>query len=130
MQRGVLRTGKPVNAPLHSVLEAETDFVPLDWKGAWLRGLELCAEVMGFRVDAIYDSAALIRQIRAFCAIRPCPEKLDEAALHNAWKAGRRETFALLTRWLDLHDDLPAELSRRLGELPKETAAAMFMKAL
>lgn len=130
MQRGVLRTGQPVNAPLHAALEAETDFVPLDWKGTWLRGLELCAEIMGFRTDAIYDADALIRQIRAFCAVRPCPEKLDEAALHDAWKKGPRETFALLTRWLDLHGTLPPELSRRLGELPKETAAAMFMKCV
>ena len=129
MRRGALRTGQPVNAPLLGALESETEFTPLDWKDLWLRGLELCAEVMGFRVDAIYDADNMLRQLRSFCNARPCPEKLDEAMLHDAWKAGRRETFALLVRWLDNHDAFPQALSRRLGELPRETAAAMFMRA-
>ncbi|MGX8705747.1 MAG: patatin-like phospholipase family protein [bacterium] len=129
MRRGALRTGQPVNAPLHSALEDETELAPLDWKSLWLRGLELCAEVMGFREDAIYEPDALIRQIGNFCAAMPCPEKLDEAAIHAAWKQGRRQTFALLARWLANHDAFPAELSKRLGELPKETAAAMFLHA-
>ncbi|MBR1558724.1 MAG: patatin-like phospholipase family protein [Clostridia bacterium] len=128
MRRGALRTGQPVNAPLLTAVESETEHAPLEWKDVWVRGLELCAEVMGFRVDAIYDPDALIRQMRGFCAAQPCPEKLDEARLHEAWKAGRRQVFALLVNWLDRHDSLPPELSRRLGELPKETAGAMFMR--
>lgn len=130
LRRGILRTGQPVNAPLLSALEYETDYAPMGWKDAWLRGLELCAQVMGFRVDAIYDADALIRQIRDYCDAQPRPEKLDDAALHELWKAGRRQTFAALVRWLDAHDAFPQALSRRLGELPTETAAAMFMKAV
>ena len=130
MRRDTLRTGQPSNAPLLTALEAETDFKDLDWKGVWLRGLELCAQVMGFREDAIYDAQRLIAQLRAFCDARPVPEKLDEAALHEAWKQGPRQTFAILTRWLDYHDAFPPELARRLAELPRETAAAMFMKAV
>ena len=127
MGRGALRTGQPVNAPLLSALESETEYVRLDWKDVWLRGLELCAEVMGYREDAIYDADQLIRQIRRYCDGATLPDRLDEAALHIAWKQGARQTFALLTRWLLSRGDFPRELQRRLGELPKETAAAMFM---
>ena len=130
MRHGALRTGQPVNAPLLTALEAETDMAPLDWKGVWLRGLELCAQVMGYREDAIYDADALIRRIAGFCRSAEIPEKLDEAALHGAWKAGKRQTFALLTRWLCDRGEFPRALERRLGELPQETAAAMFMHAM
>ena len=130
MRHGALRTGQPVNAPLLTALESETDMEPLDWKDVWLRGLELCAQVMGYREDAIYDADALAWQITGFCRAAAQPEKLDEAALHEAWKAGPRQTFALLTRWLYEHGEFPKELERRLGELPMETAAAFFMHAL
>ena len=130
MRRGSLRTGQPVNAPLLSALEAETAFEKLAWKDVWLRGLELCAEVMGYREDAIYDAEALIKQIRRFCDGIPLPDKLDDAALHAAWKQGPRQTFGTLTRWLTARGDLPRELWHRLGELPRETAAAMFMDSV
>ena len=130
MRRGSLRTGQPVNAPLLSALEAETEFERLDWKGVWVRGLELCAGVMGYREDAIYDPDRLLRQIRLYCDGATLPEKLDEAALHAAWKQGRRQTFATLTRWLTANGAFPAGIQQRLGELAKETAAAMFMHAV
>ena len=130
MGRGALRTGHPVNAPLLSALEAETEFAPLDWKDVWLRGLELCAGVMGYRVDAIYDPHRLIRQIRLYCDGANLPDRLDEAALHAAWKRGSRQTFATLTRWLLANGAFPAGVQQRLGELPRETAAAMFMHAI
>ena len=127
MRRTAIRTGQPVNAPLLTALESETEYAPLHWKDVWLRGLELCAEVMGYREDAIYSADSLIRQLRQYCDARRGPEALDEAALHAAWKAGRRETFALLVNGLDARGALPRELSRRLGELPRETAAALFL---
>lgn len=127
MRRGALYAGQPVNAPLLAALESETGFEKLDWKDVWLRGLELCAEAVGFRVDAIYDAERLYARLRGFCAAQPYAGKLDEASLHQAWRAGRRETFALLTRWLDLNGAFPPELLRRLGEMPRETAAALFM---
>jgi NTE family protein len=127
MRRGSLRTGQPVNAPMLTALEAETAFERLDWKDVWLRGLELCAEVMGYREDAIYDAEVLIRQIRRYCDGAPLPEKLGDAALHAAWKQGPRQTFATLSRWLIANGDFPKELWHRLGELPRETAGAMFM---
>ena len=85
---------------------------------------------MGYRVDAIYDADALIRQIRQYCAAREIPEKLDEAALHAAWKAGRRETLALLVNSLAANGAFPAALARRLSEMPRETAAALFLHTL
>lgn len=130
MHRGFLRTGHPVNAPLMMAIESETEYEKLSWKGAWLRGLELCAQVMGYREDAIYDANQLIRQIRAYCNGVTLPEVLDEPTLHAAWKQGERQTFALLTRWRIANGDFPREVRPRLGELPKETAAAMFMWAV
>lgn len=130
MGRGSLRTGQPVNAPLLGALEAETDFAPLDWKDVWVRGLELCAQVMGYREDAIYDADQLVRQIRRYCDGQPLPEKLDEAALHTVWKQGPRQTFGMLVRWLTAHGAFPGGVTRRLGELPRETAAALFMHAI
>ena len=40
------------------------------------------------------------------------------------------ETFALLTRWLTAGRAFPKEVQNRLGELPKETAASMFMASI
>ena len=130
MRRGALRVGHPVNAPLLSAIESETGYVPLGWKDVWLRGLELCAGVMGYRVDAIYEPETLIRQASEFCAAQPWGGTLDEATLHQAWKAGRRQTLALLDRWLDGREGFPTEVMHRLGELPAETAAALFLKAV
>ena len=130
MRRGALRLGHPVNAPLLGAIEAETEFAPLTWKDVWLRGVELCAGVLDLRVDAIYDAETVLRRARACCDAQPFAGTLDEAALHAAWKAGRRQTLALLTRWLDGHDAFPAAVLPRLGELPMETAAAMFLRAV
>ena len=130
MRRGALHAGQPVNAPLLTAIESETDLKPLTWKDTWLRGLELCAAVMGFRVDAIYDADELIRRIRGFVNGVECPEKLDELSLHEIWKAGERRTMAALTRWLDAHGAFPPEALHRLGELPAPTAAAMFLHTL
>ena len=130
MRRGALYAGQPVNAPMVAALEAETDFEPLDWKAVWLRGLEICMAVMGYRVDAVYDAARVIGQLRAFAEAQPSPEKLDDAATHEARRAGSRQLFARLSNWLDGHGDFPADQLRRLGESPRETAAALFMHTL
>ena len=130
MRRGAIYAGQPVNAPLTQALEAETESAALAWKDLWLRGLELVAEVMGYRVDAIYQPDALIGQARSYCRAQGESPRLDESALHAAWKAGSRQTFALLTAWLDANGEFPQELLRRLGELPRETAAALFLHTL
>ena len=130
IRRDALRLGQPVDAPLLTALEAETENEGLGFKDVWLRGLELCAAVMGYRTDAIYDPDALIRQIRGYCDGWPYAGRLDETALHAAWKTGARQTLALLTRWLDEHGEFPNELKRRLGEMPRETAAALFLHTI
>ena len=129
MRRGALYAGQPVNAPLMMAIESETNLKRLEWADLWLRGLELCARVMGYRVDAIYDADRLIRQVRAFCEAQPA-EKLNENTLHAAWKAGRRQTLALLANWLSQNGSFPPELMKRLGELAEETAGAIFLHAL
>lgn len=128
-RHAALRLGQPVNAPLLTAIEAETDLAPLSWKDVWLRGLELCAEAMGYRVDAIYDAGHLLAQIRQFCAAQPTPGPLDETALKAAVRAGSRQTLALLVRALDAEGKFPGNLYRKLAEQPRETAAALFMQA-
>ena len=130
MRRGALYAGHPVNAPLLTAIESETDYAALSWKDVWLRGLELCAEVMGFRVDAVYDPESLLGRLRAYADAQVRSDRLDESTLHAAWKQGERQVFALLTRWLDDHDDFPQAVQRRLGELPRPTAAAIFMRSM
>ena len=129
IRRGVIHAGLPVNAPLLSALEAETEGRPLEWKDVWLRGLELCAQSMGYRVDSVYDSAALIRQIRAYCGARDFSDRFDEAALGAAEADGPRTLLAFLYRWLERDGEFPADRVRRLAARPNETAAALFLRA-
>ena len=129
IRRGVLHAGQPVNAPLLSALEWETGGRTLEWKDVWLRGLELCAQAMGYRVDAVYDSAAMIRQIRAFCEAQSFG-RLDESGLQAAEAAGSRKLLAFLFQWLQKDGDFPADRVRRLSACPCETAAALFLRAV
>ena len=128
IRRGVIHAGQPVNAPLLSALEAETGGSPLSWKDVWLRGLELCAQAMGFRVDAVYDAPALIAQTRAFCDAQASDERLDDARIQAAEKAGSRTLLAFLFRWLRKEGSFPPEIVRRLSAHPAETAAALFLQ--
>ena len=130
VRRGVIHAGQPVNAPLVAALEAETDGQTLSWKDLWLRGLELCAGAMGFRVDAIYDAGAMIARCRGFCEGRTFSEKFDEAGLQAVAARGRRELLAFLYGWLASGQDFPPELLKKLGEYPAEAAGALFLRCV
>ena len=129
IRRGVIHAGLPVNAPLLSALEAETEGRALSWKDVWLRGLELCAQAMGYRVDAVYEAAAMIAQIRGFCEAQALPWRFDEAGLQAAETAGGRTLLAFLSQWLNQAGAFPEERLRRLSARPDETAAALFLQA-
>ena len=125
--RGLIHRGQPLTAPLLTALRRETEGQALDWKGVWLRGLELCAEAMGQRVDAIYDAGAMIDRFRRFCVEQSFSEKFDDGGLQAVRKKGDRALLAFLYRRLASGQDFPSDLLRRLSDTPDVTAAAMFL---
>ena len=127
IRRGLIHKGQPANAPLMAALQRETDGKALSWKDVWLRGLELCAEAMGQRVDAVYDPQPLIRRAREYCAAQSFAEKFDDAGLQAVARHGSRALLAFAFQRLASGQPLPPELVRRLGEHPVETAGAMFL---
>ncbi len=127
IRRGVTSLGQPVNAPLIAALERECEGRPLSWKDVWLRGLELCAETMGFRVDAVYDADALTRRIREFCAAQAFDEKFDDPGLQAVARKGGRALLAFLVQRLDREGGFPPETIRRLSENPGIVAGALFL---
>lgn len=130
VSRGVIHASQPPRAPLLGALESECEGRPLGWKDAWLRGLELCMQAMGYRRDAVYDAHDMIRRIRAFCEAQPVPARFDEAAIQTAAKSGGRALLALLYNRLRAGDGFPPDALRRLAACPGETAAAMFLNAV
>lgn len=127
IRRGITHLGQPVNAPLIAALERECEGRQLSWKDVWLRGLELCAEAMGFRVDAVYDAQALLRRIRAFCEGQEFAENFDDAGLQAVAKKGDRALLAFLYQRLAKEGAFPPEAVRRLSEHAGVTAGAMAL---
>ena len=124
--RRTFQSGKTQNAPVIGALSRETPLDRLTLKQVWLRGLELAAEVMGFREDAIYSADEMIGRIRAYVSAAR-PAKADEAALRRAAAADRRELLAALTTCVDGEMNVPANLITVLAAYPAETAAALFL---
>ena len=127
MGRGALNPNASAAAPLITALQRETDGGKLSWKDAWLRGVELVAEVMEFRVDAVYDAEALLRQAREYCRGQSFDPGFDEAGVAAAIQAGPRMLLAYLARRLESGEDFPAPLRRKLADYPGVTAAAMML---
>lgn len=125
--RGAFQSSQQLNAPLISVLEAETPLRRLGWKEVYLRGLELCAQAMEFREDAIYDPSALTQRLLGFARTGGAVSSLSESALMDAARQGGRELIAYLYRVLAGMGDFPAERVRLLAEYPAETAAALYL---
>ena len=127
IRRGASNLGQPVNAPLLAALERECEGRALEWKDVWLRGLELCAEAMGFRVDAVYEADTVIRRCRDFCAAQAFAEKFDDAGLQAVAKRGQRALLAFVWQRLASGQPFPPETLRRLGETPAAVAGAMAL---
>lgn len=127
IRRGLIHRGQPANAPLLAALQRETGEGPLGWKAVWLRGLELCAEALGQREDAIYDSDALIRRARAFCEGQAFSERFDDGGLQAVRRRGSRALLAFVYQRLAGGEPFPPETLKRLGETPMEVVGAMFL---
>ena len=127
IRRGVLYGGQPVNAPLLAALQRETNGKRLSWKDVWLRGLELCCQVMGQRVDAIYDADGMICRFRDFCAAQSFSERFDDAGIQAVRRRGSRALLAFFYQRLRSDGVFPPELLRRLSECPEEVAGAFFL---
>lgn len=127
VRRGLVHAGQPVNPPLLTALQRETEGVPLEWKQVWVRGLELCAGAMGQRVDAIYDAGTLIRRFREYCAGQAFPEKFDETGVQAIARRGSRALMAFVYQQLGTGQGISQACLRRLSESPNEVAAALFL---
>ena len=127
IRRGLIHRGQPANAPLLAALQRETGERALSWKDIWVRGLELCAEALGQREDAIYDPEAMLRRARAFCEGQVFTERFDDGGLQVVRRRGSRALMAFVYQRLASGEGFPPELLKRLGETPVEVAGAMFV---
>lgn len=114
------------DAVLTGALGAETPLKKLSWKECLLRGLELCAQVMGFREDAIYDMDVLTGRLLNYVRAQDTGNT-SERGLTEAARTGGRELVSYIANAM-MHDaDFEARCVRRLADYPMETAAAMYL---
>lgn len=128
VRRAALHSAGEADAPLSMALGAETPLRALSWKEAYLRGLELCAQKMGFREDAVYDAGALTKRMLGFARLGERVEHMDERGIRLAASMGARELISYLYRALAERGEYPAECVRVLAEYPAETAAALYLR--
>lgn len=116
------------DAVLTGALRAETPLRPLSWKQCLLRGLELCAQSMGFREDAIYDARRLTGRmldfVRAQGGAYPAPERAFAAC------ASGRDRIACLYTGMRRDHEFVFRHAKRLSEFPMETAAALYLRTM
>lgn len=117
------RGGEDAPPPFLTALGAETPGRSLTYKETYLRGLELCAECLGFREDAIYEPERLTKQILDFVR-RGEAQPLNENAL-RAREKDPRETLTFL--YNASAEELTAN-ARILKTCPKPAAAALWLK--
>ena len=127
IRRVALHSSQQMYAPLISALEAETPLRKLDWKEVWLRGIELAAQAMEFREDAIYDPCLLAERILKFADSGERAETLNEKRIAETAKEGSRALLGLLVRALRDQGAFPDDCLRALAEHPVETAAALAL---
>jgi hypothetical protein len=125
--RRAFSSSQEMDAPLISALEAETPLRKLSWKEVWLRGMELCAEQMGFREDAIYEPELLMERILKFAAMGEKVTRMTRMRILEISRMGSRELVSYFYRSLQTHGNFPADCIETLTVFPKETAAAMFL---
>lgn len=125
--RTAFKSGEEMNAPLISAIEAETPLRRLTWKEVWLRGLELCAQQMGFREDAIYDPELLTRRMTEYARKGEKAEDMFSWRIWEVSRMGSRELISYLYRGLNALGQFPADCTEALAQFPRETAAAMYL---
>jgi len=125
--RSAFQSTQQMNAPLISAIESEAPLRRLRWKDVYLRGLELCAQKMDFREDAIYDIDVLTGRMLSFARTGEKVESMTERSIRDAAAMGSRELISYLYRALTALGDFPADCVRCLAEYPGETAAALYL---
>lgn len=117
------------DAVLIDALGAETPLKKLSWKDCLLRGLELCAQVMGFREDAIYDMELLTERLLAFVRAQDTGD-FGERGLADAARVGGRALVAYIANAMQHDENFEIRCARRLADYPMETAAAMYLSSM
>ena len=125
--RVALHSSKETDAPLITAVQREDPLRMYSWKDVWLRGLELCAECMSFRDDAIYDPDILTSRLAEFAASGEEIGGLTERGIQAARAKGGRELISYLVKGLRKTENYPADLVPMLAETPAETAAALYL---
>lgn len=127
ISRTAFRSSQEMDAPLISAIGRETPLRALSWKEVWLRGLELCAQAMEFREDAIYDPDVLTGRMLNFACTGEGVSEIDERSILDAARMGARELISYLYRALVALDDFPDACVSCLAAYPQETAAALYL---
>ncbi len=122
--------GRGGDAALIRALRAEMPLRRLSWKEGLLRGLELCAQLMGFREDAIYDVEQLTDRILRFVCAQDMGKAPEEREFSAAARAGSRALIACLCTGLRWDDGFFARYARRLWDYPMEAAAALYLDTM
>lgn len=116
-------------AVLIDAIGMETPLRKLSWKECLLRGLELGAQVMGFREDAIYDMDVLTGHLLSYVRAQDSGDT-GERGLIDAARAGSRELVAYAANAMRRDADFEIRCARRLADYPMETAAAMYLSCM
>ena len=127
IRRTAFHSSQPMYAPLISALEADSPLRKLEWKEVWLRGIELAAQAMEFREDAIYDPCLLVERILKFMDSGEKAPELNEKVITEAAHKGSRELLTILVRSLRDQGAFSGDILRVLCEHPVETAAALAL---
>ena len=117
------------DAVLIDALGAETPLRKLSWKECLLRGLELSAQVMGFREDAIYDMDVLTGHLLSFVRAHDTGDT-GERGLIDAARTSSRALVAYAANAMLRDPDFEIRCARRLADYPMETAAAMYLSCM
>lgn len=115
------------DAVLIGALAAETPLRRLSWKDCLLRGLELCAQLMGFREDAIYDMDVLTRRIIGYAASQPLSDMPPQRMIGEAARRGSRYLLACLYNAMAQDAHFIDQCAPKLADYPMETAAALYL---
>ena len=86
-----------------------------------MRGLELCAQSLGFREDAIYEIDTLTGRALSFV------REAEAGSFSEAARGGSRRLIAHIFSRLQTEPDYAENNLKRLSDYPMETAAALYL---
>jgi len=122
--------GRGDDAVLIAAIGAETPSRKLSWKETLIRGLELAAQTLGFREDAIYDFDALTARMLQFVRQFSMDQPPSDKTIAEAARAGSRNLTACLCAAMRFDPDFSSRCAKKLADYPMETAAAMYLDVM